>query len=292
MRTICASALFFAVFGFGAVSAPAQTATDKVHALFDAYWEWQMREYPERATAVGNHRYDDRLTDFSEGAIARRKTASADFARQLRGIDREALSGQDRVSYETLTAVLDISLRRFAVLDAPDAANADQWLAVTQQNGPQVGFGSLPLLVRLSRFESLLDYQNYLKRLDAAPLALAQLTAGLKRALARGWLPQEPVVQRVPSQIDALLEADLAKHPLYAPFERFPESISPADRRKLAAIARASLTGKVIPALRKLRSFYVSEYLPACRKGPGAAAQPSWGNFYAAEVAAQTTTTR
>jgi len=290
MRKICASALLFAVFGFGAASVAAQTASDKVHALFDVYWEWQMREFPERATAAGDHRYDDRLTDLSATALARRKAATADFARQLRGIDRDALGGQDRVSYDTLTAVLDISLRRFAVFDAPDASGADQWLAVTQQNGPQVGFGSLPMLVRLSRFASLADYRNYLKRLDAAPRALAQLTAGLKRALARGWLPQEAVVQRVPSQLDALLDADLAKHPLYAPFERFPESISPADRKKLAAGARASITGRVIPALRQLRSFYVSEYLPACRKGPGAAAQPSWANYYAAEIAAQTTT--
>jgi uncharacterized protein (DUF885 family) len=291
MRKIWTTLLLITALGSSPLATAARTASDEAHALFDAYWEWQLREYPERATAAGDHRYDDRLTDFSEAALARRKAAMADFARQLRGIDRDALTGQDRISYDVLAFVLDSSLRHFAVFDAPDATGADQWLAVNQQNGPQVGFGSLPMLVQLSRFDSVPDYENYTKRLDAAPLALAQLTAGLKRAIARGWLPQETVVQRVPSQLDALLTPDPAKHPLYAPFERFPESISPADRERLAAAARAAIADKVVPALRELRSFYVTEYLPACTRGPGAAARPSWPSYYAAEVATLTTTT-
>src|SRR5437667_5766636 len=84
---------------FACGAAGAQTATEKAHALFDGYSEWQMRELPGYATMVGDHRYDDRLTDFSEAAIARRKASVADFAKQLQGIDRNALANQDRISY-------------------------------------------------------------------------------------------------------------------------------------------------------------------------------------------------
>ncbi len=125
------------LFTYGA--AGAQTATEKAHALFDAYSEWQMRELPGYATAVGDHRYDDRLTDFSEAAIARRKAFVADLAKQLQGIDRNGLADQDRISYDVLATALDYSLRRFAVFSEPDAAGADLWLTVTQFDGPHIG---------------------------------------------------------------------------------------------------------------------------------------------------------
>jgi len=164
---------------FACGAAGAQTATEKAHALFDGYSEWQMRELPGYATMVGDHRYDDRLTDFSEAAIARRKASVADFAKQLQGIDRNALANQDRISYDVLATVLDSNLRRSAVFSEPDAAGADLWLDVTQFNGPQIGFAGLPSLIRVSRFSSILDYENYIKRLTAVPAQLDQLTGGL-----------------------------------------------------------------------------------------------------------------
>ena len=275
---------------FACGAAGAQTATEKAHALFDGYSEWQMRELPGYATMVGDHRYDDRLTDFSEAAIARRKASVADFAKQLQGIDRNALANQDRISYDVLATVLDSNLRRSAVFSEPDAAGADLWLDVTQFNGPQIGFAGLPSLIRVSRFSSILDYENYIKRLAAVPAQLDQLTGGLRRAMARGWLPPRVVVQRVPSQIDALLTANLAANPLYAPFERFPGSFAPGDRERLAAMGRAVIADKAGPAFRALRQFYVAEYLPACSEAPGASVRPSWMKFYAAAVASQTTT--
>jgi len=275
---------------FACGAAGAQTATEKAHALFDGYSEWQMRELPGYATMVGDHRYDDRLTDFSEAAIARRKASVADFAKQLQGIDRNALANQDRISYDVLATVLDSNLRRSAVFSEPDAAGADLWLDVTQFNGPQIGFAGLPSLIRVSRFSSILDYENYIKRLAAVPAQLDQLTGGLRRAMARGWLPPRVVVQRVPSQIDALLTANLAANALYAPFERFPGSFAPGDRERLAAMGRAVIADKVGPAFRALRQFYAAEYLPACSEAPGASVRPSWMKFYAAAVASQTTT--
>src|SRR5438876_7103659 len=104
MRNIRTSVLRVAatLWLFAWAAASAQPASEKAHALFDAYSEWQLRELPGYATAVGDHRYDDRLTDFSEAAIARRKASVADFAKQLQGIDRNALANQDRISYAVL----------------------------------------------------------------------------------------------------------------------------------------------------------------------------------------------
>jgi uncharacterized protein (DUF885 family) len=270
--------------------AAAETAVDRARSLFAAYYEWQLKERPVLATSLGDHRYDDRLTDNSEAAIARRKGAVAGFSHELRGIDRGSLSGQDRISYDVLAALLDNEQRTAAVFGEPDAIGADLWLSVNQFNGPQIGFASLPQLIRISRFETVADYENYIKRLNAVPEWLEQLEGGLKRSMARGWLPPRVVVRRVPEQIDALLGSDVASNPVYAPFRRFPERVSAADRERLAAQGRSALAEKVIPAFRELRAFYVEQYLPACAESFAATARPSWPKAYAAAVAAQTTT--
>jgi uncharacterized protein (DUF885 family) len=108
MSIAASSELRNRMLALGGLSAAAETMTDKAQALFTAYYEWELRERPTFATAVGDHRYDDRLPDVSEGAIARRNGATDGFARQLREIDRGALSGQDRLSYDVLARLLDI----------------------------------------------------------------------------------------------------------------------------------------------------------------------------------------
>src|SRR3989442_13188618 len=85
---------------FACGAAGAQTATEKAHALFDGYSEWQMRELPGYATMVGDHRYDHGLTDFSEEVIARRKGSVADFAKQLQGTAGNAWPNTHRTSHD------------------------------------------------------------------------------------------------------------------------------------------------------------------------------------------------
>ena len=279
-------ALLLAAWTAAAAASPA----DEAHALFAEYWEWQLREFPPLATYLGDHRYDDRLADFSAAAIDRRKAYVVDLAARLGKVDPAALGDEDAMSYAVLATSLAYRIRRDVVFDAPEAKGADGWLAVTQFEGPQIGNRGLPSLVRVTRFESIADYENYLKRLAAVPLFLEQSTVALRRAMARGWLPPAIVVSRVPAQLDAMTPADVAANPLYSLFMRFPASIAAAERERLAAAGRAVLADRVVPAFRTLKTFYESEYLPACRKGPGAAAQPGWPAYYAAAVAELTTT--
>src|SRR5262245_48355449 len=78
-------------------------ATDeaaKLQRLFEEEWEWTLQEYPEYATTVGDNRYNDKLTNLSAEAIARRKAHEREVLNRIRQIDRSRLSGQDIVSYD------------------------------------------------------------------------------------------------------------------------------------------------------------------------------------------------
>ena len=47
---------------------PGQAANQKLDTLMKDYWEYTLRTSPESATAVGDPRYNDRLSDNSLGA--------------------------------------------------------------------------------------------------------------------------------------------------------------------------------------------------------------------------------
>lgn len=83
-----------------AAAAPDAEATRRLHALFDAYWETTAQEYPEWASWRGDPRFDDRLTDASPAARARRDGLERDWLARAEGIDPATLGATDRVSRE------------------------------------------------------------------------------------------------------------------------------------------------------------------------------------------------
>ena len=99
------------------LSAPAtslgQTANadQQANALFESYWEWVLREYPDSATLYfGDHRHDDKLRDESAAAVIGRNAALTSFRERTNHINPAMLSPQERVSLYVLQFRLDASL--------------------------------------------------------------------------------------------------------------------------------------------------------------------------------------
>ncbi|HEX7383434.1 MAG TPA: hypothetical protein VF291_03915, partial [Burkholderiaceae bacterium] len=78
--------------------AVAADAASQARALFDDYWEFTLREYPEFATFIGDARYADRLNDVSDAAVRARNAAYARFAQRAADIDASQLPASERVS--------------------------------------------------------------------------------------------------------------------------------------------------------------------------------------------------
>jgi uncharacterized protein (DUF885 family) len=265
----------------------AKSPQAEAHALFDEYWQWAMRGFPEYATYLGDHRYDDRLTDLSASAIARRRAARAEFLERAKKVDAPALEAMDRVSLR----VFRYQLEQTAAQDklcAPVSCGFDGfWSPVTQFYGPQF---DLPQLVDATRFASTADYDAYVKRLDAFPVTIDQLIALMETAMKLGWMPAKIAIARVPPQLDAQLDPDPAKSPEYAPFLKFPADVLPADRERLTAAGRRAVKDKVIPGFQRLRDFYEQRYLPAASAGIAASSLPPGTRYYEARLETNTTT--
>src|ERR1700676_4057453 len=78
-----------------------QPVADRLAAqnvLFEEQYESDLRNFPERATAFGDYRYNDKLADYSLLAIAQRNETNAVFLSRLQAIATAGFSDQDQRS--------------------------------------------------------------------------------------------------------------------------------------------------------------------------------------------------
>src|SRR6266481_3230891 len=78
----------------------ANAATKSLHDLFAAEWDYDMRQSPERASELGDRRWNDRWSDDSLESFARRNQHNQDLLAQMAKIDRAFLSPADQLNYD------------------------------------------------------------------------------------------------------------------------------------------------------------------------------------------------
>jgi len=272
--------VLFAIAGGFALAAGAETSDDaRLRRFFDREWQWGLEQFPEGATSLGDNRYNDRLTDLSLDAIAARKRRSVEELAALKAIRRDALSASNRVSYDLFLHDIELAIegQRFPT----------EYLAIGPRSGIQIELPSLP---EQTPFRNVRDYEMYLARLSAIPRQAEQVLVLLRKGVETGWVPARIAVEKVPDQLKAESQGDPEKSELYAPFTRFPDAVSTADRERLGRAGRDVILREVQPAYAKLRAYFTGTYLTACRNDIGASSLPDGDAFYRYSVRYHTTT--
>src|SRR3954452_23631265 len=104
------SLLLLPVLAGSAFAQNAKPVAERValqNALFDEQYESDLRNFPERATAFGDYRYNNKLADYSLAAIAQRNKTNQDFLVRLKGIPTTGFSDQDQLSHDLMVRVLE-----------------------------------------------------------------------------------------------------------------------------------------------------------------------------------------
>ena len=254
-------------------------SSTRLHSLFREDWDYGLREFPEGATLIGDHRYDDRLTDLSPEAIERRKQHDRDMLGLIKLIDRSKLAGEDIISYDLFLRDKELAVegQRFPL----------ELMPISQMDGPQIGFAQL---ADSSPFHNAKDYQNYLARLDAFSKYIDQVIALMKTGIDKHWVQVGIPLRSIPEQIEGQIVDDPTKSPLYKPFTEFPNDLAAADKKRFADGGRKAIAESIMPTLKKLDSFIRDTYLPACRKEIGASSLPEGDAYYAYSAKLLTTT--
>ncbi len=270
----CAPAQAAAPVASHSADARAQAA-----ALYDADWQWHMRHMPEWATAVGDNRYNNLLSDSSLAGSRSANAHEQEMLAKIKAINPASLHGQDLTSYQ---------LFLYEKEKAVQGAKFYPYMAqpITQQDGIHIAFVQM---VAQTPFKTARDYRNYIARLQAWPAYVDGIIAQLQEGVRTGWVAPKATMRIVPDQLKQLHEK-LMESPIAAPFNDIPATISKAERQRLASLGKASLARDVGPALGKLEAYLRSTYLPAARDSISAAALPAGPAYYAFAVKENTTT--
>src|SRR5882762_2958876 len=237
------SLVFLLLLSRCAFAQDAKSVSDRVatqNALFDEQYEVDLRNFPTRATAYGDYRYNDKLGDYSLAAIAERNQTDRGFLSRLNAIGTNGFSDQDQLSHDLLVRVLEQRIADFNLKEYE--------MLVNQFNGVHTGVADLPLSVPL---DSVKHYEDYVARLHQIPRAFSQTTEVLRAGMKDNLMPVRFLLEKIPAQCNGIIEAD----PFLIPTKKYPASISPEDQKRLTAEITEAVNKDVIPAYRAFATF-------------------------------------
>jgi len=243
---------------------------NELQALFQRQHEFKRRSYPEWATYDGDHRFDDRLTDLSHEACEMRNQKNREFLRELKALNPDLLSPQDRLNYRLFAHVLqeEIDYHELGL----DLMHLDQ------QEGMHLKF---PQLVEVQPLQSYEQFEQYFSRLRSFEKQVQDTINNLRNGLARQCSLPQSVVRQSLEQIAGLASAPLEDMPLFQPILQ-QEALLPAElQTRVEDMARRLIQDSVQPAYARLHDFVKQEYLPACRTGDGLHHLPQGQAMYA-----------
>ncbi|MBI3477748.1 MAG: DUF885 domain-containing protein [Acidobacteria bacterium] len=256
-----------------------ETRRVELNRLLADEWEYTLRTQPELATHVGDNRYNDRLSDFSDKAIAEDQEHSRQSIKRFEAIDTTGFPEQEKLNQ----ALMVRSLR-----ESIEEARFKSWeMPATQFGGVHLGYASLPFD---SPFRNVKDYGDYLSRLHQIPRVLEQATAHMREGLRDRLMPPKYLLEKVSVQAQQIADSPLEKNPFTEPLRKFPDSITAQERQRLRTDLENSVKNEVAPAYAKFAKFVREEYAPHGRLDPGVWALPDGEARYRFAVRHQTTT--
>ncbi|HEV7219848.1 MAG TPA: DUF885 domain-containing protein [Terriglobales bacterium] len=245
------------------------------NALFDEQYESDLRNFPERATAFGDYRYNDKLEEHSLEAILQRHNTDEGFLTRLEAIATTGFTDQDQLSHDLLIRVLQ---QRIADFDLKEYE-----MPINQQNGIHTSLADLPLSVP---FDSVKHYEDYIARLHQIPRALSQTTEVLRAGMKDKLMPVKFLAEKLPVQCEGIIEAD----PFLLPTKKYHADISAEEQKRLTQQITDAINTDVVPAYKTFATFLRTEYAPQGRRTLSITSLPDGEKRYENDIYARTTT--
>ena len=245
------------------------------NALFEESYQTDLRNFPERATAYGDYRYNDKLAEYSLDAILQRHHTDETFLARIEAIPSTGFSDQDQLSHDLLVRVLRQRIDDFDLKEYE--------MPINQQNGIHTSLADLPLSMP---FDSVKHYEDYIARLRQIPRVLTQTTEVLRAGMKDKLMPVRFIAEKLPVQCQGIIDAD----PFLLPTKKYPADISPEDQKRLTRQIIEAINADVIPAYKTFATFLSTEYAPEGRTTLSITSLPDGEKRYENDIYARTTT--
>ena len=263
-----------------ALCALAATPHNTLTALLRQHWQHELSTYPEMATAIGDNRFNDRLSDQSPGAIERELEYSRKLLSALEQIDSSRLSTADRLNQSLLIRSLKTNIA---------GARFKNWeMPATQMWGPHLEYAGL---AKNMPFRTARDYRNYLSRLRALPAVFDQSIANMRQGMRDGLVPPRYLSEKVAEEASEVASKPVAESLFTEPVKNFPATIPASTRGLLTKEINSAVGDQVLPAYAAFAKFVREVYEPKGRTEFGIWSLPDGPARYRQAIEEMTTTT-
>ncbi|MFS2005478.1 DUF885 domain-containing protein [Duganella sp. CT11-25] len=247
--------------------------------LLKEQWEYTMRTSPEWASLLGDKRYNDRWSDFSQAGIDADIKASADFLKRFEALDTSGFPLQEQLNRELMVRQLNQNI---------EGARFKDWeMPLAQNSGIHIDG---PMIISALNFETVKDYEDYIKRLHALPKLFDQTRVQMEKGVQDKLMPPKFLIPKIVKQCEDVAAMKPADSPYAEPLKKFPKDFSAADKARLSKEILAAVQKDVAPAYKKLAVYTKTKYLPHGRKEVGMWSLPDGTARYAYKAKSSTTT--
>ena len=252
--------------------------------LLDNYYEDGLKLNPVSATYAGDNRYNDQYPNtLSDEHILKRKNYYSQYLNDLMAFPDSSLTDSQKMSKAILKWEVEMALEDFKFKQR-------ELVPIDQMWSPHLSVGQLASGAGAQPFETVEDYNNWLKRLDGYTEWLQSVKSNLEKGITEGYVLPKSLIVKVLPQIESGASEDIENHLFYSPIKNMPDSFSDEDKTKLKEAYTAKLNDKIIPAYKSLYDFLKTDYLSAGRESSGIDDTPYGTAYYNHMIKLFTTT--
>ncbi|MDQ6808257.1 MAG: DUF885 domain-containing protein [Verrucomicrobiota bacterium] len=204
------------------VAARATPPGEQFQKAAGEYIEGLLQAHPEYATELGDHRFDDRLTDYSNEALAKELARAKQFRQQLEAFnDLSQLTGANKVDVRLLKDSIDNEIFGLEALKERECNPLvyNQSLA-----------NSIYLLVARDFAPDDQRLTSARKRMEAIPAAIAQAKANLKNPPK---IFTETAIEQAAGSISLIREG---LNPLFEQAPQLRKELAPLQEKTAVAL--------------------------------------------------------
>ena len=272
------------------------SASQTLATIFEEYYQFKDRINPIEATKGGNFQYNEYIANYISDAYQTDLIAEySTFLERLAQIDPAQLSQADLLSMKVMQWDCEVKLEGLQnplVITTSPIYNLPSF-----ELTPLIQVQSLHLYVAqlgaggsVHPFNTVKDYEDWLKRLDDYITFLDTSIANMKEGMTKGIVLPKVLTEKTIVQLEEFITKPVEEHLFYRPIQSMPEGISQSDRDRLAEEYQNVIEAKLRPKYTELKQFLVAEYLPVCRTTSGIGALPNGAATYNYLIKLHTTT--
>jgi len=265
--------LNFFLLSIFCVAQPSLAGRAKIAAIIREIKTFEQREFPADTFVLAHP-----LGSFTEADMLRRYQFYTGAKAKLKSIDTGKLVLDDLINLDLLKYIVQEQITSYDYKEYLNPILSDE------------GFHTAIAGRSSKKFSTKKDAETYLRFLKDIPHYIDQNLVLMRTGLQLGISQPKVILKGYESTYEQHIVLLPHKSVFFNPFNTKPFAISDADWQLLVASARAAIDAAVIPAFKKIKTFFDEEYLPKTRTSLGASHFPNGRAFYEEKVKHYTTT--